>query len=66
MKGDEETSSNKKDFWAAFIYASKQLRAHLLRQRLINDVPVATGACITNFGIGRRNVYGNSATRLWR
>lgn len=50
MKGDAEQASNKKDLWAAFIYAAKQLRAHLIRQRMIEDTPPPLGARITRIG----------------
>lgn len=48
VPGDEEAVTNKKDFWAAFIYAAKQLRAHLLRVRLLDDTPPPTGAVVTS------------------
>lgn len=60
MKGDEESTKNKKDFWAAFIYASKQLRAHLLRVRLTQDAPPPLGAKVANFGVGKKGI-GNHA-----
>lgn len=50
MKGDVEQTSNKKDLWAAFIYAAKQLRAHTIRQRMIEDTPPPIGAVITRIG----------------
>ncbi len=55
MKGDTEQASNKKDLWAAFMYGSKQLRAHVIRQRMIEDTPPPMGAVITRLG-GRPNV----------
>jgi hypothetical protein len=54
MKGDAEQTSNKKDLWAAFIYAAKQLRAHTIRQRMIEDTPPPIGAVITRLGGGGR------------
>ena len=60
MKGDVEQTSNKKDLWAAFIYGAKQLRAHTIRQRMIEDTPPPMGAVITRFGgngRGRIRVY---------
>jgi hypothetical protein len=36
--------SKKKDSWAAFMYAVKQLRAHLARHKLIVDRPPPSGA----------------------
>lgn len=54
MKGDTEQASNKKDLWAAFIYAAKQMRAHVIRQRMIEDTPPPIGAVVTRIG-GRPN-----------
>lgn len=50
MKGDKSKVVNKKDFWSAFIYGSKQLRAHLLRVRLIDNTPPPTGGVVTRMG----------------
>jgi hypothetical protein len=50
MNNDEE---NKKDAWAAFIYAAKQLRAHLLRIRLMEDAPPPLGAVVTQLNKNR-------------
>lgn len=55
MKGDTEQANNKKDLWAAFMYGSKQLRAHVIRQRMIEDTPPPMGAVITRLG-GRQHV----------
>lgn len=54
VKGDNEDSANKKDLWAAFIYAAKQMRAHILRQRMVDDTPPPIGARITRIGGGHR------------
>ena len=61
MKGDTEQASNKKDLWAGFIYAAKQLRAHVIRQRMIEDTPPPIGAVITKIG----GVRGKSRFRLF-
>lgn len=53
VKGDNDDSANKKDLWAAFIYAAKQARAHILRQRMIDDTPPPIGARITRIGGNR-------------
>lgn len=50
VKGDNDDAANKKDLWAAFIYAAKQARAHILRQRMIDDTPPPLGARITRIG----------------
>lgn len=47
VKGDTTQTGNKKDLWAAFIYAAKQLRAHTIRQRMIDDTPPPMGALIS-------------------
>jgi hypothetical protein len=52
MKGDVEQSGNKKDLWAAYIYAAKQMRAHTIRQRMIEDTPPPIGAVVTRVGGG--------------
>ena len=61
MAGDEEATTNKKDFWAAFIYASKQLRAHLLRVRLMEDTPMPMGAVTSEFQRGGRSHRAHGA-----
>jgi hypothetical protein len=58
MKGDSEQASNKKDLWAAFIYAAKQMRAHVIRQRMIEDTPPPLGAVVTRIG-GQRHGQGH-------
>jgi hypothetical protein len=60
MKGDAEQAANKKDLWAAFIYAAKQMRAHVIRQRMIEDTPPPLGAVVTRIGGGS----GKSRFRL--
>lgn len=50
VKGDTEDATNKKDLWAAFIYGAKQARAHIIRQRMINDTPPPMGGVITRIG----------------
>lgn len=54
MLGDHEDPRNKKDLWAAMMYASKQWRAHLLRYRMISDAPPPMGAITVRQGQGRR------------
>jgi hypothetical protein len=56
MKGDVEQSSNKKDLWASFIYSAKQMRAHVIRQRMIEDTPPPIGAVVTRIGGGGSRV----------
>jgi len=54
VSGNTEDATRKKDLWAAFIYAAKQLRAHILRQRLMDNTPPPMGGVITRIG-GRSN-----------
>jgi hypothetical protein len=61
VKGDKEDTTNKKDLWAAFIYAAKQARAHMIRQRMINEAPPPMGGVITRIGGqngGRLKLHG--------
>jgi hypothetical protein len=53
VEGDKSNSQNKKDMWAAFIYAAKQARAAIIRQRLIENTPPPMGARVTHVGSGR-------------
>jgi hypothetical protein len=64
MAGDSEDVTNKKDMWAAFIYASKQLRAHLLRWRLIQDTPPPMGARLVHVG-GGKNAGRAHGSKRW-
>lgn len=52
-EGDLTSSQNKKDMWAAYIYAAKQARAHIIRRRLIDNAPPALGARVTHVGSNR-------------
>jgi hypothetical protein len=53
MPGNKEAVEGKKDLWSAFLYASKQLRAHLIRFQLIRDTPPPTGGRVTRIGSKR-------------
>lgn len=53
IEGDTNKDKNKKDLWAAFIYAAKQARAHIIRQRQIDNTPPPQGARVTTVGSGR-------------
>lgn len=63
MKGDQESTKNKKDFWAGFIYAGKQLRAHLLRLRRKTNTPVPMGAKISQFGVTGKRKSGTPGAK---
>lgn len=47
MEGNTEKDTNKKDLWAAFIYAAKQVRAHLIRKQQIDNTPPPMGLRVT-------------------
>lgn len=57
MEGDTDKDKNKKDLWSGFIYAAKQARAHIIRQRQIDNTPPPLGALMTRIGSGR-GMYG--------
>lgn len=63
MKGDEEQVKNKKDLWAAFIYAAKQLRAHLIRQRMLDDAPPPLAALVARRRDGQNPRHARGARR---
>lgn len=54
MEGNTAIDTNKKDLWAAFIYAAKQARAHIIRQRQANETAPPMGAIVTRIGAGRK------------
>jgi len=60
MEGDTNRIENKKDLWAALIYAGKQMRAHLIRLQQISNVrpPMALRAVRANSKPGGR--YGRA------
>lgn len=59
MEGDLNKVENKKDLWAAFIYAAKQVRAHLIRFNNIQSAPPPMGARITKVG-GKQGFLGRT------
>lgn len=62
MDGDTNKVENKKDLWAAYIYAAKQLRAHLIRQQQIDNTPPPIGARIARAGSKMgRGINGRAA-----
>jgi hypothetical protein len=60
VPGDTNDAKNKKDSWASFIYAAKQLQAHLYRYKLIGSTPPPAGAVVvrTNSKQGLGGRYG--------
>jgi hypothetical protein len=58
MEGNTNDPANKKDMWAAFIYGAKQQRAHLIRQRMIDEAPPPIGARVTHVASKRRDFGG--------
>ena len=55
MEGDTDDDLNKKDLWAAFIYASKQVRAHVIRHNQIKDAPPPMGGLVSRVNSGKGN-----------
>lgn len=62
MEGDTQKVINKKDLWAAYIYAAKQARAHLIRQAQIDSTPPPLGALVSRIG-SKRGQYGRNGGR---
>ena len=58
MEGDTEKDINKKDLWSAFMYAAKQLRAHLIRKQMIDETPPPIAARVVQVNSGRGGMYG--------
>jgi hypothetical protein len=58
MPGNTEDVKNKKDAFSSFIYAAKQLRAHLLRVKSIEDRPPNMGASVSRVNSKRGMGYG--------
>lgn len=56
MPGNKENVEGKKDLFSSFLYAGKQLRAHLIRHQLIQDTPPPTGGRVTRIGAKRRGM----------
>lgn len=55
MEGDVKLDTNKKDLWSAFIYAAKQARAHIIRQRQIDNTAPPMAALVTRIGSRRHH-----------
>lgn len=55
MEGDVSLDTNKKDLWSAFLYAAKQARAHILRQRQLHNMAPPMGGVISHVGSRRSN-----------
>lgn len=58
MPGNKEKVEGKKDLWSSFIYASKQLRAHLIRVQLVSDVRPPMGGVVSRIGSKRHRRIG--------
>lgn len=50
VEGDTKKVENKKDLASSLLYAGRQHRAHILRQRAIDDAPPPMGASVTVIG----------------
>lgn len=61
MDGDTHKDVNKKDLWAAFIYAAKQLRAHLIRKARLDNAPPPMAARILQINGRRGDHHGRAA-----
>lgn len=59
MEGDTDKDKNKKDLWSALLYAVKQMRAHIIRQRQIDNTPPPMGGKITI--VNRGGSHGKGA-----
>jgi hypothetical protein len=55
MAGDNDQDRNKKDSFSALMYAAKQMRAHVIRQAMVDSSGVATVARRTQINQGRRD-----------
>lgn len=57
MEGDTNRAENKKDLWAAFIYAGKQMRAHMIRFQQLSNLrpPLALKVAKVNANVGGRH-----------
>lgn len=60
MEGNVNLVENKKDMWASFIYAAKQMRAHLIRVKMINEAPPPMGGVVTRVNSAVRGIAGRS------
>jgi hypothetical protein len=62
MPGSREALEGKKDLFSSFIYAAKQLRAHLIRSQLIINTPPPTGGVVSRIGATRnqRGFHGRA------
>jgi hypothetical protein len=49
MEGDTDLDRNKKDLFSAFLYAAKQMRAHVIRQSLLDNTPPPMAALTGRF-----------------
>lgn len=53
MPGSKEGIEGKKDLWSSFVYAGKQMRAHLIRHQTITDAPPPLAATVSRIGSAR-------------
>jgi hypothetical protein len=60
MDGDTAKDRNKKDLVSAFWYASKQMRAHVLRQTQIENTPPPMAALKTRVNSRRGHLHGRA------
>lgn len=55
MEGDTDKDKNKKDLFSAFLYAAKQVRAHIIRQSQIDNTPPPLAALISHQASRKNN-----------
>lgn len=63
VEGDTDKDANKKDLWSAFMYAAKQLRAHVIRKQMIDEAPPPSAAIITTANKGGYRFGGAPGSR---
>lgn len=61
MPASRESLEGKKDLWSSFIYAAKQLRAHLIRHQVVLDTPPPMGAVVSRIGSKHRRGINGTA-----
>ncbi len=66
IEGDTSHVENKKDLVSAFWYASKQHRAHIIRQRTIDNTPPPMGGVVTRVNRQKGRTHGRvSGSKGW-
>jgi hypothetical protein len=67
MPGSTENVEGKKDLFSSLMYCGKQLRAHLIRQQMIDSAPPPMGALVAKINMNRgNNGRAGGAKDTWR